>query len=144
VDLPIGVHSLNELGHRIRIEEMTLNKIVEELAKGTDQNQIEAWTKVKEIRDKWLQHLEDERVQWAIVGSYLSIKVKSDRARSMGTFRRHPQRGSRDHRLRWTSSPESPSRCSCLCRTTGSLHSISHADGARPNLRRVHRSANRD
>jgi hypothetical protein len=84
VQFPIGVNSLNELGHRIRIDEMTLEKISKSLARETDKDRITKWTKIKEERGQWLQSLIDETTRWVIVGSYLSIKVKSERARSIG------------------------------------------------------------
>jgi len=84
VQLPIGVHSLNELGHRIRIEEMTLDAIAVRLAAETDENRTKKWTQIKTDRGQWLQSLIDAAAQWVIVGSYLSIKVKSERARSIG------------------------------------------------------------
>jgi hypothetical protein len=84
VQFPIGVNSLNELGHRIRIDEMTLEKIAKSLARETDKDRITKWTQIKEERGQWLQSLIDEAAKWVIVGSYLSIKVKSDRARTIG------------------------------------------------------------
>jgi len=84
VQLPIGIHSLNELGYGIRIEEMTLDRIAERLAQTKDKDQIAAWTKVKTDRGQWLESLKSSVAQWTIVGSYLSVKVRSDRARSIG------------------------------------------------------------
>jgi hypothetical protein len=84
VQLPIGIHSLNELGYGVRIEEMTLDKIAERVAQTKDKVEIEAWTRVKTDRGHWLESLKSNVAQWTIVGSYLSVKVRSDRARSIG------------------------------------------------------------
>jgi len=96
VALPIGIESLNELGHRIRIEEMTLDEIAKEAEnkitelktanrpKTVLSDMATFWDNVRQARGQWLQHIQDEAAQWVIVGSYGSVKVKSDRARSIG------------------------------------------------------------
>ena len=86
--LPIGVATLDELGHRVRLEELTLNSVAEALAEadpGAEGTAARAfWTEVKRGRGQILQGYLDEVVQWVVVASYVGVKVRADRARSIG------------------------------------------------------------
>ncbi len=86
--LPIGVGSLDELGHRVRLEELTLNSVAEELADAgpgpAGDTDRAFWTEVKKGRGQILQGYLDEAAQWVVVASYLAVKVRTDRARSFG------------------------------------------------------------
>jgi hypothetical protein len=86
--LPIGIASLDELGHRIRLDEMTLDRIAEKLA-GTPEGDArkterEFWMQVKTDRGKALQGYIDELTQWVILANYVAVKVRAERARSIG------------------------------------------------------------
>lgn len=101
--LPIGITSVDELGHRIRLDEMTLDRVAEKLADAPAGNAGEAerkfwtlvnrdrgkllrqfWTQVKLDRGRMLQSYIDEATQWVILASYVAVKVLADRARSIG------------------------------------------------------------
>lgn len=86
--LPIGVASLDELGHRVRLEELTLNSVAEALAEADPGAEGAAdrtfWTEVKRGRGQILQGYLDEVAQWVVVASYVGVKVRADRARSIG------------------------------------------------------------
>ena len=83
--LPIGIGSLDELGHHIRIEELTLDRLAQKLASGSNTAaDRDFWTGAKNDRARWLEVLSDEATQWVIVASYVAVKVRADRARSVG------------------------------------------------------------
>jgi hypothetical protein len=86
VQLPIGVSSLAELGHRIRLEEMTLDKISAKLVADSEENIPDGtlWTAMKVGRGQILQNYLSESTRWAIVASYIAVKVRTDRARTAG------------------------------------------------------------
>ena len=110
--LPIGITSLDELGHRIRLDELTLDAIAKELEtipkpdgdaaktkKKTEkkpenwfrglktdpgQDKCEFWGKVKTDRGKIQQGYIDECMQWVIMADYVAVKVRADFARTIG------------------------------------------------------------
>jgi hypothetical protein len=86
--LPIGIKSLDELGLRIRLEEMTLDNVAEKLAvipeDDTGKDLRNFWTCVKTGRAKIQQGYIDELKKWVIVADYAAVKVRADLARSIG------------------------------------------------------------
>jgi hypothetical protein len=86
--LPIGITSIDELGLRIRLEDVTLDKIAEKLAAtpetGAGNSESDFWAKVKTGRAKIQQGYIDELTQWVIKANYVAVKVRADRARSIG------------------------------------------------------------
>jgi hypothetical protein len=86
--LPIGITSLDELGQRCRLDELTLDKVCEKLAevpKGhAGKAESDFWEQVKTDRGKILQGYIDESMQWVILANYVAVKVRADLARSIG------------------------------------------------------------
>jgi len=86
--LPIGITSLDELVHRIRLDELTLDRVAEKLGKAPDgdegKTECEFWGKVRADRGKIQQGYIDECKKWVILANYVAVKVRADLARSIG------------------------------------------------------------
>jgi hypothetical protein len=86
--LPIGIQTLAELGHRVRLEELTLTKILDQANKApagkSGDKERAFWAAVRLGRAQILQGYLDEISQWVMVAAYVAVKVRADRARTFG------------------------------------------------------------
>lgn len=86
--LPLRVCTFAELGGRVRLEALTLDRLENRIndCRGDKKRQAEfkAYCDAQAGRSKWLSYLMQTATQWTVIASYQDVKRRADLARNLG------------------------------------------------------------
>jgi hypothetical protein len=82
--LPIGIHTLAELGGRAQVEALTLNALAFEATDHALQLSVDFAKAARDGRAKWLNYLNQNIAQWTTVATYEEVRKRVGVARIWG------------------------------------------------------------